>query len=306
MDRLGAMEMFVRVAETGSFSEAARQMTVSKSIISKSVSALEDHLGARLLNRTTRRISLTEVGAAYLARCQRILSDVEEAELATSEAQAHPRGTLKINAPMSFGFAHLAPAIPDFVAEYPDVDIDMSLNDRFVDLIDEGYDLAVRIGGLADSSLIARKVSRATMITCVAPRYLSLFGTPEEPDELSEHACLCYSLVSSATVWTFTRPAPEGGKPQEVAVKVKPALLANNGDAIAKAAIGAMGICRQPSFIVGEALRDGALVPLFPEWDGQEIPIHAVYPHNRHLSAKVRVFVDFLVRRFGPKPYWEP
>ncbi|WP_119458837.1 LysR family transcriptional regulator [Rhodospirillaceae bacterium SYSU D60014] len=299
MDRLNAMQAFARVAELGSFSAAARQLGLAKSVVSKLVMGLENHLGARLLNRTTRRLSLTEAGVTYYEACARILGAVEEADLSVSRLQAIPRGRLKVNASMSFGFLHLAPAIPDFLARYPELQIDLTLNDRFVDLVDGGYDVAVRIGALADSSLIARKLAPARRIVCGSPDYFARHGVPQLPEDLADHNCLGYSYQVSGNEWPFRGPE------REHRVKVSGSFEVNNGDALRAAAIGGLGIVLLPSFIIGDDLAAGRLRCVLSAYRAPETDIHAVYPHSRHLSAKVRAFVDFLAERFGPQPYWD-
>ncbi len=300
MENLSAMIVFARVVEAKSFSTAARQLGMSKSTVSKHVSRLEDRLGARLLNRTTRRLSPTEVGLAFYERCVRIATAVEEAEAAAMRLQSSPRGTLKVNAPMSFAVLHLAPAIPEFVARHPELRLDMTLNDRVVDLIDEGFDLAVRIGELPDSSLIARRLTANRRVVCAAPAYLARHGAPRVPAELGAHNCLGYTLGASPTEWRFLGP---GGAHT---VRVSGNFQANNGDALRLAALEGLGVVTLPTFIAGDDLRSGALRAVLADYALPESAVYAVYPHTRHLSAKVRAFVDFLVERFGPRPYWEP
>ncbi|MGE5548659.1 MAG: LysR family transcriptional regulator [Solirubrobacterales bacterium] len=300
MDRLAAMEAFVRVAEARSFSEAARRLRSSKSVVSRQVSALEAELGARLFHRTTRSMTLTEAGQGYYERCARILADIDEANQSVSQLQAAPRGKLRVNAPMSFGFLHLAPAIPDFLARYPDVDVDMTMNDRFVDLVDEGFDVAVRIARLADSSLVARKLAPMRRAVCASPDYLDAHGVPQSPEDLAAHDCLCYSNVALSDEWRFVTP---DGKPWPVAVRGR--LRTNNGDALRAAALKGVGLAYLPTFLVGNDLKAGTLVPVLGEYVPQDMAVHAVYPHSRHLSPKVRAFVDFLADRFGPRPYWD-
>lgn len=300
MDRLAAIEAFVRVAESGSFSEAARRLRASKSAVSRQVSALETELGARLFHRTTRSLTLTEPGRSYFERATRILADLAEANQSVSQLQAAPRGRLRVNAPMSFGFLHLAPAIPDFLFRFPEVEIDMIMNDRFVDLVDEGFDVAVRIGALEDSSLVARKLAPIHRAVCASPAYLKVHGAPVSPDELTAHDCLCYSNVSLAHEWRFVAA---DGRPWPIEVKGR--LAANNGDAIRAAALRGLGLAYLPTFIIGGDLQEGALVTVLDSFVPQDMTLNAVYPHARHLSPKVRAFVDFLSQRFGPRPYWD-
>ncbi len=301
MDRFAAMEAFVKVAELQSFSEAARRLRTSKSLVSRQISTLEADLGARLFQRTTRSLALTEAGRAYYERAVRILADIEEATLSVSQLQAAPRGRLRVSAPMSFGFLHLAPAIPDFLARYPEVEADVVLNDRFVDLVDEGFDMAIRIGRLQDSSLIARRLAPSRVAACASPSYLAAHGTPRTPDDLRHHQCLSYSNMAVADEWRFTRP---DGRIWPVEVSGR--LHANNGDALRAVALKGLGLALLPTFIVGGDLKAGTLEAVLMEFIAQDGAMYAVYPHSRHLSPKVRAFVEFLAARFGPQPYWDP
>jgi len=293
------MAVFARVVEARSFSEAARQLGLSKSAVSKQVSRLEDRLGARLLNRTTRRLGLTQVGTTFYEHCARMLAEAEEAERAVTAMHAQPRGLLKINAPMSFGVLHLAPAIPDFLARYPEMSVEMVLNDRFVDLIEEGYDLAVRIASLPDSSLVAKRLAANRRVVCGAPAYFAKHGVPATPADLKQHNCLNYTYLASQDEWRFTGPAGQRS------VRISGSFQANNGDAIRVAALAGLGLMLTPTFIVGPDLRDGRLRAVLTDYLDVDTAIYVVYPHKRHLSAKVRAFVDFATERFGPEPYWD-
>ncbi len=300
MDRLGNLEAFVRVVATGSFSEAARRLRTSKSLVSRQIAALEAELGARLFHRTTRSLSLTEEGRSYHDQVVRILAELEEADRSISQLRATPRGRLRVNAPMSFGFLHLAPAVPDFLARHSEVELDVTMNDRYVDLVEEGFDVAIRLGRLADSSLVARRLAPMRRVVCASPYYLECHGTPATPEDLREHACLAYSLNTLVDEWRFVDAA---GRP--FSVEIKGPLRANNGDILRTAAIRDLGIASLPSFIIGNDLRVGALVSILEPFVVQDAGVYAVYPHSRHLSPKVRAFVDFLVERFGPVPYWD-
>ena len=294
-----SLSVFVRIAETGSFSAAARDLGISKSAASKKVAALEERLGARLFNRTTRRLSLTEVGAAFLERAQRILMELEEAEAAVSMLTAEPRGTLRVNAPMSFGTLHVAPALPGFMAKFPDLVVSMDLNDRRVDLVEEGYDLALRIADLPDSSLIARRLVPVRQVVCASPDYWGRRGTPVLPRDLTGHNCLIYTYLSSVNEWRFR----DGDQP--FSVRIDGTLRANNGDVLRQAAVAGLGVYLGPTFIVGEDLRAGRLVAVLESFAEDALSVYAVYPHRRHLSAKVRAFVDYLAGYLGPQPYWD-
>ena len=300
MDTLNAMLVFARVVEANSFSEAARRMGLSKSAVSKQVSALEDRLGARLLNRTTRRISPTEVGAALYERCARIASEVEEAELIVTRLHAAPRGRLRVNAPMSFGHLHLAPAMPEFLDRYPELTVDLALNDRFVDVVEEGYDMAIRITRLKDSSLIARKLAPARRIVCASPRYLAQHGRPQTVADLAQHQCLIYTYAERSDMWSL---ADRSG--QRHHVQVKGTFSVNSGDALKAAAVEGLGIALLPTFLVGREVADRRLDNVFPDVIDDFGGIYAIYPHNRHLTPKVRALVDFLAACFGSTPEWD-
>ncbi|AWK88706.1 LysR family transcriptional regulator [Azospirillum thermophilum] len=299
MDRLDDMLAFIKVVDTKSFTAAAERLNLSKSVVSRRIGELENRLGARLLNRTTRKLSLTEVGQAFYERCTRILADLDEAEQAVADLHAAPRGRLRLNAPTSFGVRHLAPAIAEFLERYPDIEVDMDLNDRFVDLIDEGYDVAIRIGRLRDSTLVARRLAPVRRVVCASPAYLEKYGTPAVPEDLADHRCLIYTNTPAAEQWQFR----VNGELRSV--RVAGPMRSNNGDMLREAAMAGIGVLMTPTFICGEALSSGALKLVLAEFMYSDIAVNAVYPQNRHLSPKVRVFVDFLARRFGPQPYWD-
>lgn len=298
MDRLASMEVFVRVAQLGSFSTTAAQLGMSKSTVSKHISALEERLGVRLLNRTTRRLSLTEYGEVYRDHCLRILQEVAEADDDMDRFAAEPRGRLKINAPMSFGMMHLSPLLPGFLEAYPSVDVDLILNDRRVDLIDEGFDLAVRIGVLDDSNLIARKLASGTFVCAASPDYLKRRRIPQHPDELRSHNCLRYTLSRNSNEWRFEK----AGEVRQVAVSGR--VTGNNGDVLRQTAIMGHGIVYQPLFLMADALATGQLVRLFEDWSTNNVDIFAVYPESRHVSAKLRVFIDHLVQGLKGRTDW--
>ncbi|MGI9384954.1 MAG: LysR family transcriptional regulator [Methyloligellaceae bacterium] len=297
MDQLTAMRVFRRVVELQGFSAAARDLGLSNAAVSKNVSELEAHLGTRLLNRTTRRMSLTEPGQGYYQRCVRILEDIEDADLAMSQLQAAPRGTLRVSAPMSFGLLHLAPAIPAYLQRYSEVSVDLVMNDRVVDLVDEGFDVAIRIGStLADSSMISRRLAPVHRVVCGAPGYFEDRGVPRTPDDLRDHHCLVYSLASSPRLWRFT------GADGATAVEIAGRYQVNSSIALRDALMAGLGVTLIPTFIVGEELKRGTLRAVLTDWQAEPQARYAIYPHNRHLSPKVRSFVDFLVERFGSTP----
>ena len=287
MDHLTGMAVFAKVVETGTFTGAAQAMGLSKGAVSKQIARLEDRLGARLLNRTTRRSSLTEVGAAFYERCRRIVAEAEEAELAVTRLHAEPRGTLRVNLPMSFGMLHMADALPDFMAAYPEISLDVTLDDRVVNVVDEGFDVVIRITELPDSSLIARRVAPFRIATCAAPAYWDAHGRPTHPDDLRHHACLLYSYLSNLNEWRYR--GPDG----PFAVRVDGPMRGNNGDLLRAAAVAGLGVVRSPTFIVGCDVVEGRLEQVLTEYEDDDRGIYAVYPHNRHLSAKVRAFMEF-------------
>ncbi len=299
MDKLNAMKVFVAVADEQSFTGAANRLGMAKSAVSKYISDLELDLGTGLLNRTTRRLSLTETGQAYRDRCINILAQIEETELEIQNLQVEPRGTLRINAGVSFGINHLAPAITSFMKSWPDIKVELSLADRYVDVIEEGLDLVIRIGQLSDSTLIARKITTSRQALCASPDYLSRYGTPLHPRDLSKHNCLSYSLLRTGNDWALD----DNGKP--LTVSISGSLLVNNGDVLRIAALDGLGIYNAPTFIVAPDLKTGKLVQVLADFETSPHNIYAVYPPNRHLSAKVRTLVDFLSDWFGPDPVWD-
>ena len=289
MDRLQSVEVFLKVAELGSYSAAAVRLGMSKSTVSKHVAALEARLGIRLLNRTTRRLSLTEGGQIFRDRGLTVIDAMAAAEQCVTRLTEAPRGKLKVNAPMTFGIRYLSPILPRFLETYPEVELELSLNDRRVDLIDEGYDLAVRIGKLDDSSLIARKLARTTLACVASPAYLERHKPPTHPNELSAHACLRYSYSLTPGEWRFDRDG------ETVRVRVDGRYVANNGDVIREAAIAGLGVSCQPLFFLRDELAQGRLLCLLEDWSMPELVVHAVYPESRHVSPKLRAFIDFLV-----------
>jgi DNA-binding transcriptional LysR family regulator len=295
MHDLAGMAVFARVVEARSFSAAARALGLSKSAVSKEIARLEDHLGVRLLNRTTRRLALTEAGALFYERSARVVREAAEAERAVQDLGTEPRGLLRINAPMSFGHLHLAPAVADFLSRQPAVRIEMTV----IDVVGEGFDIVIRIADLPPSSLVARRIAINRRIVCAAPAYLAAHGTPELPQDLTRHNCLNYAYLASGDVWRFR------GTAGPVAVRVSGSFSANNGDVLRQAAVAGLGIILMPTFLIGPELQSGALVPILIDYRESDTGIYALYPPTRHVSPKVRAFIDFLVERFGPEPYWD-
>jgi DNA-binding transcriptional LysR family regulator len=293
VENLADIAVFVRVVERGSFTRAADELGLSRAVVSKYLSRLEERLGARLLHRTTRRLSLTEAGAALFEASRGAIERIDEAEAAVARFQSAPRGRLRVSAPMSFGILHLAPALAEFAREHEAIAIDLRLDDRFVDLVEEGFDVAIRIGKLADSSLVARRLTTTQVVVCASPAYLDEHGEPESPEDLATHHCLIYTYSSTANVWRFT--ARDG---REIPVAVSGGLRANNGIALAQAAIAGHGILMSPTFYVGSDIRAGRLKAILDAYRLPEFGIYAVYPQTRHVAPKVRAFVDFLAKRF--------
>ena len=301
LDRLTSLEVFAKAAATGSFSAAGRAMGISQTMVTKHVAALEARLGVKLFHRSTRRLSITEAGRSYLEASERILTDMDSVEAAISADRIEPRGLLRLNAPVSFGTRRIAPLLTEFAKLHPYVTVELGLNDRLVDLAEEGWDLAIRIGSLSDSSLIARRIAPCRTVICAAPAYLKTHGKPRTVSELPDHNCLGYTLsrLTGVDRWTF-------GTKSEVAIEISGNLRANNGDALLAAAIAGQGIIYQPTFIVADSLRSGALVTLTLDQPMIELGgIYAVFLPDRHPAAKVRAFIDFIVAHVAPEPSWD-
>ena len=300
MDRFENMETFIKVVDAGSMSAAADRMGVAKSAVSRRLKELEGHLGVELFHRTTRRLNLTDTGRTFYQQAVRILEDVLEAELATTQAHGELQGSLKIALPMSFGIMHMGPAINDFLQKHPKIEFDLDFNDREVDLIQEGFDLAIRIANLPDSSLIARRLAPIQQVVFASPDYLDNYGTPKSPDELQHHQCLAYSLINDHKTWRF-----QDNNSQEIKISITPHLKASVGEFLRDAAVNGQGISVLPTFIVYKEIENGALVPILTDYIPNPISAYAIYPQTRHLSQRVRQFVDFLVKRFEGVPYWD-
>ncbi|ABI56752.1 LysR substrate-binding domain-containing protein [Alkalilimnicola ehrlichii MLHE-1] len=299
MDRLLAMEAFVAVVEAGSFVAASERLGRATSTTSRQVSELEAHLQARLFQRTTRRLTLTEQGQVFYRHCKDLLARLEEAEAEVGAGTGEPNGVLRVTAPVSFGTLHLAGLIPQFHARHPRVHLNLSLDDRQVDLMGEGHDLALRISRSLPEHLVARKLASVSIITCAAPGYLAQAGRPERPEALQAHTCLLYSQAEPYRTWTYQ--GPQGPIP----VRVGGYLTANNGDVLRAAALAGDGIAQLPAFLVRDDLSAGRLVPLLPDYPLPPLGVYAVYPSRRYLPAKVRAFVDFLAETWRDTPTWE-
>lgn len=283
------MRVFVAVAEHNGFSAAAKALSLSTTGVTRHIAALEARLGTRLLHRTTRRISLTTAGTAYYQRCLDLLADFDDAEASVRAQAVQPSGTLRVNAPVSFGIARLGPVLAAYRQQYPAVTLDLTLSDRVSDLVEEGFDLAIRITRQPAPNLIARRLADAQLLLCASPAYLSRAGTPRHPHDLADHQCLAYSYWADGNVWKLR--GPDG----EIAVEIGGGLRANNGDLLRQAALDGMGIVLQPDFLVGDDVASGRLVPVLPAYGLPSIGIYAVYASRSHLAPKVRSFIDHLV-----------
>lgn len=300
MDRFADMQMLVSVVETGSISAAAERLGVAKSAVSRRLAELESRLGVSLIQRTTRRLNLTDSGRAYYDRCVVILADLDEAEAAVSQAHQALKGRLKVALPHSFGLLHLAPLIQEFMTRHPQVRFELDFNDRQIDLMQEGFDLAIRIATLADSSLIARRLAPIRHAVSASPDYLARHGIPGTAAELAHHVCLAYSNLDHPGLWSYRGP---DGQPGSVRVPVR--LASSSGDFLMRAAIAGEGLIMHPTFYLHAALRAGQLVRVLADHRWPELSAYAVYPPTRHLSSRVRAFIDFLAERLAGEPYWD-
>lgn len=299
MMNLVGMGIFARVVEARSFSAAAKRLGLSKSAVSKEVARLEKSLGARLLNRTTRQLSLTEIGSGFYEHCARIVQEAEEAALLVDRLHASPRGVLKCTAPVAFATLHIASALPDFLARFPELQVDLTVGDRFFDLADEGFDMAIRIARDLPPNMVARRLAPINRVVCATPAYFEKHGVPQVPQDLLHHNCLVYTHANPDSFWRFR--SSEG----DIAVPVRGNLRLNDDEVIWQAMLGGLGVSLLPTFTVGRDLQSGRLRAVLTEYTPAERNLFALYLPNRHLSAKVRVFIDFLVERFASPPYWD-
>ncbi len=298
MDRFREIETYVAVVEAGSFVKAAERLRISKSVASRIISDLEERLGGRLLQRTTRQLSLTEAGEAYYQRCLQIIDELQEADGVVSMHSSNAVGLLKVNAPLTFGTLHLARYWGEFLHRNPQLNLDITLMDRFVDLVSEGFDMAIRVSTqLQTSSLITRKLASSRVVLCASPEYLEKNGIPKTPEEMAGHDFVGYSY------WLAGNNLKLSSEDRVEGIKIHPRLRVNNGDTCRAAALDGLGIIFQPTFIVGEDLKTGSLIEILPEWHSEEAGIYAVYPVRKHLSGKVRALVDYLVEVFKDAPW---
>lgn len=291
MDQLISMTAFVRATELGGFAPAAQELGITASMVGQHVRALENRLGSRLLNRTTRRQSLTEVGRLYYERCRQILLDIDDADRTASQLRAAPRGRLRVNAPVSFGVHALTPVIAEYLDTYPEVEVDLTVNDRVIDLVEEGIEVAIRVGVLADSGLVARSLAPYQLVICASPDYLAKFGQPHKPADLARHNCLSFDRWEAPHVWTFA-----SGE----SVPVRGVLRTNNGEALRVAALRGLGIIKQPLVLLADDIRSRRLVRVLPDYELPTRPMHLVYLPDRRPTPKLRTFIDFVLARLGP------
>ncbi len=300
MDRLADIEAFISVVEAGTFSAAGERLGVAKSVISRRISHLEKRLGSRLLHRTTRRLALTDTGKNFYQRAVQVIADLDDAEQSVTEETIELRGSLKLAAPLSFGLSHLSDAITDFLNEHPAIELNLDLNDRNINLVEEGFDMAVRIGELHDSTLVAKRLGIARNITCASRVYLERHGEPTSPDELHQHIGLQYSNISYKQQWCYE--TPEG---KTIYAQPQIRIRANNGEALATAASAGLGITTGPTFILGRHIKEGSLVKILNGYQRPSVGIYAVYPPGRLTPRRIQVFSEFLAGRFGDNPYWD-
>ncbi|NOY73078.1 MAG: LysR family transcriptional regulator [Gammaproteobacteria bacterium] len=300
MLKIEEIQAFVYIVEASTITTAAKRLGVAKSAVSRRLSTLEEQLGVELFHRTTRKLVLTESGQGFYSRCLQILTDLKEAEHAVSQAHHELSGQLRVAAPLSFGVMHLGPAILEFQKQHPKLNFDIDFNDRQIDLIQEGFDVGIRIANLKDSSLIARKLAKMSTVVCASPSYIKQHGAPVTPEELVHHPCITYSYLKNPNHWSFINKQGD-----EKIIKVPRLIQANNGGFLTDAAIAGLGILRQPTFIAYESIANGRLLPVLQDFSIAGVNAYAIYPPTRHLSQRVRCFIDFLVTRFSGVPYWE-
>lgn len=300
MKDINATAIFAAVVDAGSFSGAADKLGVTKSAVSKRITGLEERLGVKLLVRTTRKLSLTEAGQRYLVHVQTALRAIEDAEFAATELQQVPQGTLRISAPMSFGRLHVAPEIPKFLRAYPEITVQLDMSDVTHDLVSDGYDIALQAGALSETTLIVRKLAPLRSVLCASKDYVEQHGLPLSPEELIDHNCLLYSYHTSINEWVLAKDG------DEVRVQVSGNYQVNNSEALLEAVTQGIGIGRLPTFVAGEAIKAGQLVPVLKGYDMPSKSLYAVFPERKYLPMKVRVFIDFIVECFGGSmPYWD-
>lgn len=298
MDKVMSMRVFSAVAKNSSFSQAAKKLSISKAMVSKHVQNLENSLGVRLFNRTTRKLNLTEVGNAYFEKVNNILADIDETELAISQLNSEPRGKLKIMAQPSFGAFHLSRALSVYLNKYPDVSTEIELSNRIPDLVEDGIDIALYVGELDDSSFVARKIATARRVVCASPDYLKQNGTPENPKDLQNHNCMIYAPRSDQNEWKFIN------NNEQLNVSISGDIKCNDGDALRIAAIQGCGIAQLPTYMVGLDIQAGRLNALLEDYEPERLPVYAIYNHRKYLSAKIQTFLEFMYELYQPEAYW--
>ena len=300
MNELEEIRVFTQLVDSQSATKAAERMGVANSAISRRLKDLEQRLGVQLIRRTTRRMSLTESGEIYYQRCKQLLEDFDNAQTEITQTKTHLKGRLRIASPVTFGVNHLSPAIAAFMHKHPDIEIDLDMSDRRVDLVEEGFDVAIRVGTLEDSTLIARKLAPVSHVVCAAPSFFQQYGKPKTAEDLTNIPGLCYSNFKNPGTWHYQTP---DGKKGSVRVALK--MRSNNGDSLKEAAIAGLGVLCEPSFIVHDAIKRGLLTTALTDYKWYDMSVYSIYPQTKHISARVRTFIDFLIKRFGHKPYWE-
>ena len=300
MSELEEIKVFIQLVESQSATKAAEQLGLANSAISRRLKDLEQRLGVQLIRRTTRRMSLTEPGEIYYQRCRQILENLEEAQAEITHSKNFLKGRLRIATPVTFGVNHLAPAIAAFMYQYPDIEVDLDMSDRRVDLVEEGFDVAIRIGNLEDSTLIAKQLAPVSHVICASPDFFQQHGIPQKPEDLQNISGLCYGNLKKPDTWVYQNSQGEKGE-VKVALKMK----SNNGDALREAAIAGLGVICEPSFIVHDAIKRGLLTAALRDYKWYNMNVYAIYPQTKYLPTKVRRFIDFLIQRFGKTPYWE-
>ncbi len=298
MDKLVSMRVFSTVAKSGSFSDAAKKLSISKAMASKHVQNLENSLGVRLFNRTTRKLNLTDVGNAYFKKVDDILAEIDETELSISQLNSEPKGKLKIMAQPSFGAFHLTRALSIYQKKYPDVTTEIELSNRSPDLVEDGIDIALYVGELDDSSFVARKIASARRVVCASPEYLKQNGTPEKPEDLSQYNCLVYAPRTAVSEWELIN------QNEKIKVKISGDIQCNDGDALRIAAIQGCGIVQLPTYMVGLDIQAGRLNALLEDYEPEKLPVYAIYNHRKYLSAKIQTFIEFIYELYQPEAYW--
>ncbi len=300
MSHINDMMVFTAVVDAMNMTKAGETLGMSAAVVSKRILNLENRLGVRLLNRSTRRMTTTEEGDVYYHRCKDILEQIENTELALTGMQKQPKGILKVSAPASFGRKHISPVLGKFLSLYPKIDLQLQLTDKVIDIIEQGFDVAIRIGRLEDSNLVAKKLSPNCRVLCASPAYLRQFGTPQHPNDLADHSCLLFVPIgTNYQTWRFSH------NQQTIKVRVKGRIVTNNGEVLRDGVLAGLGIAQKSTWDIGEDIKKGNIIRILDDYSLGQTDIYALYPHRLYMSSKVRVWVDFLAEQFGPTPYWD-